>query len=203
MEGFKAFISKTFVHEGIVYPEIVSFNVFTIPGVIKFDQGHKLLRSASGMKWIWIILAIALVLGPVMWLMPSATQSRQAKLRTRAIALGLDVKIAEMPQVRRALVRKEDTVMGAVYRYRHPEKHLGSSWMVRREPGHEWEEEGLAGVPLPQRELLQQLQSQLPADVYAIEQSDFGVGMYWTERGDVPTVERCAQQLRQLQALSG
>lgn len=154
------------------------------------------------MKWVWIILGFAIVIGPIMWVMPSAAQTRQSKLRARAIALGLDVKIAEMPQVHRAKVRKEDTVRGAVYRYRHPTKHIAQSWLICRESGDVWEEEGLKRLPAAQRTYLEQSEAQLPKSIYGIEQTNYGVGIYWVERGDDEVLERCLAFLKKMSDLS-
>ena len=150
------------------------------------------------LKWVWIVLGLGLVLGPVLWMMPSAAQSRQAKLRTRASQLGLQVKVAEMPQVHRARVRKEDTLSGAMYMLRHPPRHQCQSWLVCRERGAEWDVETLATVPQQQRNVLQGLLPQLAVDIYAFEQNPQGIAVYWREQGDESAVDRCLAYLQQL-----
>lgn len=154
------------------------------------------------LKWVLIVLGLALVLGPVMWVMPSAAQSRQAKLRAKAAALGLEVRISEMPQLYRARVRQEDTVTGAVYRLRHPPRHQCSDWLVCREAIDAWQQEDLQRVPEAQRSVLQTLAAEFPADVRAVDQNPAGLGIYWCERGDEATVEKCLQLLKQLQVVS-
>jgi hypothetical protein len=159
------------------------------------------------MKWLWIFLSIALALGPVMWMMPSPHQSRLAKLRARAQALGLEVKIAAMPQLHRAQVRKEAPLMGALYRLKFPpqyaSKHHITEWLVCREPNaQEWDPQGIEAVPAAQREVVQALLTQLPDDVAGIDQNIMGIAIYWREMSDVSMVDNLLQGLQQLQAVS-
>lgn len=159
------------------------------------------------MKWLWIFLSIAIALGPVMWMMPSPQQKRIARLRAHAQALGLEVKIAPMPQLHRAQVRKETAEMGVVYRLRfapnYASKHQITPWLVcRNAQTGQWEDEGLQAVPQAQREILSGLLIKLSNDIAAIEQTVMGLGVYWREHGEVDAVDKLLLDLQQLQAVS-
>jgi hypothetical protein len=159
------------------------------------------------MKWLWIFLSIALALGPVMWMMPSTHQKRLASLRARAQALGLEVKIAAMPQLHRAQIRKEAPLMGALYRLRfapqYAAKHHITEWLACRAPDtREWDEQSIQAVPLAQRQVLQTLLAQLPDDVAGIDQNIMGIAIYWRELADVSVVDNLLSSLQQLQAVS-
>jgi hypothetical protein len=154
------------------------------------------------LKWLLIALGVGLVLGPVLWMMPSAAQSRQAKLRAHASAIGLQVKIADMPQVHRARIRKEDSLAGAMYILRHPPRHVCKNWLVSREYGGQWEDEALARVPLAQRKVLEKLNQEIPATIYGFEQNPQGIAIYWSEQGDVAAVDRCLEYLQQLASVN-
>src|SRR5690606_26891538 len=106
-----------------------------------------------------------LVLGPVFWLRPSPMQARQARMRAAARGLGLEVRLTELPQTRRARVRQEEMRQGAAYRLPVPDPRavLPISHRVVREPGGEWEHEGDA-LPPALAEHLALICEQLPAD---------------------------------------
>ena len=67
------------------------------------------------MKYIAILLILALVLGPVFWLRPSPMDQRRERQRTRARTVGLQVRVCELPQARRERVRGEYPSVGAAY----------------------------------------------------------------------------------------
>ena len=150
------------------------------------------------MAYLLILLAVALVIGPVLWMKPSRGQARQARIRLKARALGLDVRLTELPQTHRAAVRREDVRQGVVYRrvVYDPRTVLELNHRLIRD-ADTWE---AAGEPLPAalQRVLDQVREQLPADVVAIELGPQGPGIYWREMGDEREVEQIAEQLKVL-----
>jgi hypothetical protein len=154
------------------------------------------------MAYLLLVLAVALVIGPVMWLRPSQGQQRLARMRLRARQLGIDIRITELPQTRRAQVRKEDVEQGALYRlFVHDPRTLRPlNFRCVRAPGGDWESAG-GDVPAPVRAAVTTAQAALPADVVGIELGPQGVGVFWRESGDESTVANVAAQLQLLLAV--
>lgn len=151
------------------------------------------------MVYVFVLLAVALVIGPVMWIRPSRGQQRLARIRMKARELGIDVRIIEIPQTRRAAVRREEVALGALYRLgvHDPRAVLPLSHRCLRDAQGGWESEG---DQLPQRlqDTLELVQSQLPVDAVGIELGPLGPGIYWREMGEDKAVEHIAAQLRLL-----
>ena len=51
------------------------------------------------MQWLVIILILALVIGPVAYLLPSKKDKRLAALRLRARQLGLHITLSRLPKL--------------------------------------------------------------------------------------------------------
>ncbi|MEM9624471.1 MAG: hypothetical protein AAF993_22715, partial [Pseudomonadota bacterium] len=51
------------------------------------------------MTWLILILVLAMVIGPVMYLVPSARDKRLAELRSQARIAGLGVKLSTLPKL--------------------------------------------------------------------------------------------------------
>ena len=51
------------------------------------------------MAWLFVLLGLALVLGPLLYLMPTRRDKEQAMLRSRARAIGLIVELATLHKV--------------------------------------------------------------------------------------------------------
>lgn len=150
------------------------------------------------MVYLVVVLVLALVIGPVVWLRPSPAQARQAQLRLRARGLGLEVRIAELPQTRRARVRREDAQQGAAYHlatYGAAALPALSHRSVR--DGDAWEESG-DELPAALRGVLERVRRQLPADVVAVELGAHGPAVFWRERGGEAALAQIAAQLEAL-----
>lgn len=152
------------------------------------------------MAFVLILLAVALVIGPVLWMKPSQGQARQARIRLKARALGLDVRLTELPQTHRAAVRREDVRQGVVYRsvVYDPRTVIALNHRLIRD-ADQWEAEG-DKLPPALQGVLDQVSANLPASVVAIELGPQGPGVYWREVGDEPEVEQIAAQLKTLLA---
>lgn len=153
------------------------------------------------MAWVIAMLALALVVSPVVWMMPSPAQRRQARLRQRAMQLGLQVRVGELPQTHRQRVRREPARAGVSYRLPvHDQRELfaGEYRLCRERAGGAWVAEPERTLAPVLREALDAAMAAVPADVAAIELTPQGPALYWTERGDEPEVELLAAQLQAL-----
>ncbi len=157
----------------------------------------------SWTPYVITALALALVLSPVAWMMPSPQQRRQAKLRERARRLGIDVRIGELPQTHRQRVRRQPAEQGVIYRlplrdgWRLPRSHL----RCRAGAEEPWEQQADLPPLSPALEAaLQQVMARVPRDVVAIELASTGPAFHWRERGDERVVEQVHALLGELAA---
>jgi hypothetical protein len=145
---------------------------------------------------------VAMVVGPIMMLQPSASQRRQEQLRSSAMALGLRVKIMSLPRqatdidtpsalpmycLPRSQAKIETAVTWLLLRgtYIH-EAHFFAEW--------QWFGEGRAS-PSEQQWLHAHL-SRLPESVAAVSSTPEGVCVYWSEAGGEKVLNGLAEVLR-------
>lgn len=149
------------------------------------------------MQYLIIFAVLAIVIGPVMWIMPSPSQRRIVKLRNYAISKGFHIKVADLPQSHRQKVRREDPVRGV---------HYSLPLLVKPKPGDEkfiycltrlgtqpqWVDDDIPG----NANLMEQLLAAMPEAVVAVEYASYGVAVYWREKGGNDAVDIIAQQLQ-------
>ena len=150
------------------------------------------------MSYLLIIIVVAFVLGPIMWIMPSPRQRKQLELRAYAVQKGLQIKIADLPQSHRQRVRKEDRQQGVLYRLplvmtRPALNH--SQYLLQQGDGEpEWSgPDSVAIKALLGEDLLKAIDG-----VVALECNQADVGVYWREKGGVEAVEAIYQLLNEL-----
>lgn len=152
------------------------------------------------------ILATLALVGSVMWLKPSPAQRRQEEFRMLARQLGLDVRLAPLPQTRRARVRQEAPDPGVVYRLLRFDikAPLAQDYvLVRDNADAPWEAQTDAALPAALQQVVNAVLPGLPRDSVALELTAHGPGIYWRERGNTQTVRDLGGALeRLLQALS-
>ncbi|MBB6521576.1 hypothetical protein [Pseudoteredinibacter isoporae] len=138
---------------------------------------------------VFVILAIAMVLGPVMLMKPSGRQRQLARLRQEALENGLQSRISSVPKELGSYTAAPTI---AVYQKR---------WLDRRYTGTEtlmlyrtayshdihfhgvWDwQEGVTMSSMPNEALKNNLDA-LPDSVLAVEISTLGVGLFWLEKG--------------------
>ena len=141
------------------------------------------------------IAVLAFMLAPIIWIVPTPSQKRQARLRERARQLGLEVKVATLPQTRRARARREPEQQ--ILRYTHPVQKPARAdhwyyWLVQSEP-----EDTTAPADIADR--LHRERDDWPKGTVLIEGSPRGLSVYWKESGaDIPEVENLATVLAKL-----
>ena len=168
--------------------------------------------------WITIavvILAMASVVGPILWIMPSKYQLKVAKMRQSALQHGLRVMMNDIPPraycdngERRWIAvyylpwsaREQDTAAAKqvrkisqqpwrlVYEKLDHELHFSEHW--------QWSEALVA--PAPWQLALRGLLAALPPGVCAVENNRQGLAIYWNERGDEQNVAVIATLLHRL-----
>lgn len=140
---------------------------------------------AGWLPLIIILFAVALVVGPVMWMKPSGRDRRLASLRSRAARAGLTVQMRPLPE---ALGEGS----AAVYFCRWQDlRRLQLDWILELQRGaHEmhfsgrWDWCNDRAAPQAAWAQLRQMLEQLPGDACAIVASQAGLGIQWRESGD-------------------
>ena len=150
------------------------------------------------LNYLIILILIAVVVGPIFGLMPNAKQKRQMKLRDKAMALGFQVKICQLPQLHRGKIRKEDTVEGVAYRFpRATQIEKGRAvdsdqQILCMKNGTEQDKPRNPG---PHYRCLEETLEALPDDIVAVELTPLWYGVYWQERGSEEDVVVIKSQL--------
>ncbi len=155
------------------------------------------------MVYVITIVAMLMIVGSVLWLKPSATDQRQTKLRLLARQLGVDVRLCNLPQSRRARVRAERPEPGVVYRlpiFARRDPPAPDYLLCRDNATAPWLSENVEELPVALRRLLEKVSAEVPADAVAIELGPQGPAVYWRERGDEQTLRQLAQSLTELKA---
>lgn len=141
--------------------------------------------------WILIIIlvaVVAMIVGPIMMLQPNATQRKQEKLRSRALALGLQVKMTSLPQ---QATDSEAPAAIPVYCLPHAQaRPCLSEWLLRRSTyvheSHffqEWFWSGEHRSNEQERQWLLNCLPNLPPSVVALSCNAGGICVYWAEMG--------------------
>jgi hypothetical protein len=150
------------------------------------------------LKYFLIVLAIAMVIMPVFWVMPSPAQKRQTRLRAKAMTLGLLVKVCTLPQSHRAQVRQEEGQKGVAYQLRLAGKGWRKLKTAQRLIRLDGDTEFHGDDPRVEAALQQALIA-CPQSVKALELNPMEVVAYWQERGGEEQVLQIHQQLQSLQ----
>ncbi|MFD1217783.1 MULTISPECIES: hypothetical protein [Microbulbifer] len=157
---------------------------------------------ASWLPLVVIVLAVALVIGPVMWLKPSSRDRRLASLRQNATSAGLKVQMQALPAA-------EGTGTAAVYiaGWRNPRKlHTGWGLELQR-MSHEmhfagvWDWRNGRHAPPAAESALRDLLEKLPADATAVLCSDGGLGVQWKETSGEPGFKAIQHALSELRPI--
>lgn len=139
-----------------------------------------------------------MVAAPLMAFRPTKLVKRQMAFRDKALALGLQVKVADLPQSHRAKVRQQAVEQGVVYRLPFRQNKslavIDAQMCVFTDEGFEWS--GTAQEFI--RQLFEQRWSQLPRDAVALELNATGVAVYWQEQGAVERVQHLYEVLSSL-----
>lgn len=148
------------------------------------------------------VAVVAMVVGPIMMLQPSASQRRQEQLRATATAFGLRVKIMSLPR------QATDTdTPGALPMYCLPRVQANveqvSTWLLLRgayiHEAHffaEWQWFGAGQASALEQQWLCIHLPRLPKSVAAVSSTPEGVCVYWSEAGGEKVLQGLAELLR-------
>ncbi|AMX02647.1 hypothetical protein SAMN05660479_00749 [Microbulbifer thermotolerans] len=138
---------------------------------------------AGWLPLLILLFVLALVVGPVMWMKPSARDRRLAAMRARAAASGLAVQMQALPA---ALGQGT----AAVYSSRWGDgRRLQLGWILElQRVEHElhfagrWDwRNGRPAAPKSAWEPLRQMLKNLPEDACAVIAQENGLGIQWRE----------------------
>ncbi|MCV6614709.1 MAG: hypothetical protein OIF35_07000 [Cellvibrionaceae bacterium] len=142
------------------------------------------------MEIILIVVAVAMVVGPVMLMKPSGRDRQLASLRQQAIEQGLQTRLTSLPE---ALKQYSHAPTIAVYQRRWQRgkwQGQADAMLLLRQPyGHglhfceQWDWQQPPLPPLAPSEGLSQLLTGLHETVLAVEFGPLGAGLYWLEKG--------------------
>ena len=140
------------------------------------------------MIWWILLIAFALIIAPVMWILPSPAQRRQADMREVARKLGLQVRVGQRPASHRQRVRKEDTGQGVCYAalLRRPRDQQVCAWQW-------WPADEPPRLPdntvVPDWDRLKVLIDESGLKIDLLDYSHTGFAVWWRENGDPQTVQ--------------
>lgn len=147
---------------------------------------------------VFIVLAVAMALGPVLIIKPSKRQQRQQYLRQKALELDLRVQMLSLADGQASQTcyvyswqqcdnfaehRKSREFQLLRKNYSH-ELHLADVWQCTNKK----DQEGLAQLSEPL--------AQLPESVLAVIGQPHGLGVVWLEKGGEACLEQLADWLK-------
>jgi len=150
---------------------------------------------------VFVLLAIALVVGPIMMMQPNSRQRKEIACRERAATLGLKVHLLPMPEA-----GGSRPVPAYCLPWKSDRADLSAWILVRSGFEHELHFQGLwqwaAGSPAAEywHPAIRQALEQLPDSVLALGNGPQGLSIFWNETGDLAQLDTF---LTVLQTLSG
>jgi hypothetical protein len=160
-------------------------------------------KQMNSAIWVFIIVA-ALLVSPVLRLLPTAREKQQMKLRQQALALGMKIQLTIIPSPR-GVIPKESK--GVVYRLPRAsdaqalfQKH--TTYQIGRIDGSPQQWHWYNPVLEPAKDTAEKIIaaiSKLPEDVCVIESNPLETAAYWTENGTIEDVRTIYEQLSALQ----
>jgi len=136
------------------------------------------------MTWgiVFIVIAVAMVVGPIMMFKPNSYTRRLEALRAEAASSGIKLRTVsyESRNQKQSVVvynRLCETPFDAAILQRHDvahDVHFYKQW--------DWQEQKVLGLSDTQQQWLKTFVEQLPATVVGVEFSPHSVGLWWQEK---------------------
>lgn len=154
------------------------------------------------MAWLLVLVVVAFVAAPVVWMMPSKAQQRQVAMREAARKAGLQVRIGPLPQTQRQQVRQEDKRNAVCYGLllKRDNRAAAEEWLVWREDDED--DQRSLHAPAAAREAALALLAKYDT-VRCLERNELGLWLWWFERGEPPLVADLAEALMALAESQG
>lgn len=146
-------------------------------------------------------LIIGLVISPVLYLKPSPRQKQQMRLRTKALELGLQVKLSPLPGSDAIKQQRATNNMMSYRLMREASQNqaLSHHYQVGRSVANpiDWVfYQTQKQAPVMLGEAVMPLLKQLPESVVAVESMSGFVAAYWSEVGGEEQLDSIAQTLK-------
>ncbi len=171
------------------------------------------------MFWLIIILIMAALIGPVVYLMPTKREKRQSEARLLARKVGMRVSVETLPDfnIRReeivspSGIARSPTLEITVYRLRLPKlDERTSSWIIYKSnnlvvgyvwsplKGWVWEGLGTDTLPIPENywERLEKAMTELPGKCLALEVTNEFVAWKGKEAFDNQSSELFVERMK-------
>ena len=164
------------------------------------------------MIYLLLIAVAALIIGPILWMRPTAYEKRLSRMRLKARSLNLHLETINMgsdPVYSALALRNPHWPQSGWIRYRlfaaNNERGPSHSvaWRQRRDKSGQlvWDEDPVAAVARPATQaLLDQWATSQDGRYMALEVGERSVAIVWNEQGDEPEVEQIAVWLREILA---
>lgn len=157
--------------------------------------------------FIVLILAVAMVLGPISMLRPNPAQRRKEQLRLHASKQGLRFSIRRLPALKTDM---EQSTSMPVYYLPPPKTRDLPEWILMRtsyaHEGNFYQEWDWQTDSRPNEavcDLLKTYLPQLPASVLAISRGALGTCVFWMEKEGMETLDMLIEMLIKLDQMSG
>lgn len=153
---------------------------------------------------LMLILAAALIIGPIMMLKPNPSQSRREQWRLQARDAGLRFRMQALPKLP---TDTDSTPPVPVYYLSPSESQVNSSeWMLMRTAYehegnfyHDWDWQGEGRANQREQAILKEYLPRLSQGVRAISNGPKGTAIFWDEKGKENLVPLFTVLLRVLQ----
>ncbi|GGY71600.1 hypothetical protein GCM10011613_15520 [Cellvibrio zantedeschiae] len=151
---------------------------------------------------IILVVVVAVILGPIRMMQPTAAQKTREKMRLMARARGAHYSMRNIPQ---QADEQEKPAAMPVYFLPPAETQTEKGWMlVRANYQHEinllgwWAWQGAARASDAELKVLHTYLPALPESVRALSAGSEGIYVFWNERGGEPVLEQVLQLLESL-----
>jgi len=147
---------------------------------------------------IFIIIAIAMALGPIMMMQPSRRDRRLADLRQKAASLGLQVRMSDYEGRPVAVYSKpadlpKTTISWQLLKQSYSHGiHFYQEWQLL---------DNSSAVPAEIEHAIKLYIDELFQDIVGIEVNKKAVGVWWLEKPNTETVEQILSSLNSLSVL--
>ena len=160
------------------------------------------IKADVRMKWLIILLILVAAFGPMLWMLPSKSDRRLAKMRARARVHGLQVEVTQLPdlnapasaRVTAGAQRLEPMVQCAVYRLGARQvARAAPRWRILRNPAHigapidGWQWDGAPAGDAQYWHEVAEVVRELPDDALACAADASEVACWWRERASAET----------------
>lgn len=167
---------------------------------------------------VWMVgvgLAFLMIVGSILWIMPSKRDRRIAKLRQAAILRGIKVKLMKYPMINLSGRVEEGVIDAAAYAFKGiDEEEITAGWMLIKSYQSPTEQESDSAAPegwawyINQQALSDDVMSHVESflqkhseQVQALSVMTGSITIGWNEQGDISELdgfELWVKELRQL-----